>query len=202
MNPLNSWGPILVDCQVFLLNSGDVISWKRRFSVSVRKLTLLKYVFVEDVNWWGRANHENWATTNNDDSTVFNLNVGYLLTLATCPLLHPFSVSIQSTKTISPIFKVYRSIGRVQLWPKSSNLISNCINSARDSSVTKHCHQERHREIHPLHEYTVSYVINYSNVLILGIGSQIRLYSQIHCQVIKIDTCNMNDILKINNVKI
>lgn len=114
---------------------------------------------------------------------IFDLHVGYLLTLATCPLLHPFSVSIQSTKTISPIFKVYRSIGLVQFWPKSSNLISNCMNSARDSSVTKR-HQQMLmlKTIHLLHVYMVSYVIKYScfNFRIKKPGKTI------HIQVIKI----------------
>lgn len=115
---------------------------------------------------------------------IFDLHVGYLLTLATCPLLHPFSVSIQSTKTISPIFKVYRSIGLVQFWPKSSNLISNCMNSARDSSVTKHCHQQMLmlKTIHLLHEYMVSYVIKYS-----CFNFRIKKPDKtIHIQVIKI----------------
>lgn len=90
---------------------------------------------------------QNIREKNRFQEIIFHVYVGYLLTLATCPLLHPFSVSKQSTKTISPIFKVYRSIGLVQFWPKSSNLISNCMNSARDSSVTKHCHQQmlRHK---------------------------------------------------------
>lgn len=54
---LNSWGPNSVDCGVFLIRV-DVISWIRRFSVLVRKLTLLKFVFVDDVNSWGRAKNE------------------------------------------------------------------------------------------------------------------------------------------------
>lgn len=33
-----------------LLNRGDVSWWMCRFSVSLRKLTLSKYVFLEDVN--------------------------------------------------------------------------------------------------------------------------------------------------------
>lgn len=42
----------------FLLIHGDVISRMRRLSVSVRKITLSKFVFVEDVNSWGRATHK------------------------------------------------------------------------------------------------------------------------------------------------
>lgn len=47
------------------------------FSVSVSKLTLSKFVFLDAVIL-SRKNtleyHENWATTNSDDSTVFTCN--------------------------------------------------------------------------------------------------------------------------------
>lgn len=46
----------------------------RRFSVSVRKISLSKFVFFEDVNLLGRATHEhykNLPTLNSNDSTVF-----------------------------------------------------------------------------------------------------------------------------------
>lgn len=51
----------------FLLFHVDVIFWMRWLSVSVRKITLStsKFVFVEDLNSWGRDTHEcheNWAT--------------------------------------------------------------------------------------------------------------------------------------------
>lgn len=42
-----------------LLIRGNVISWLRWFSDSVRKLTLSKFVFIKDVNSWGSsATHE------------------------------------------------------------------------------------------------------------------------------------------------
>lgn len=45
----NSLRPIFMDCPFFLL-SWDVISWMRRFSVSVKKINSFKDVFVEDEN--------------------------------------------------------------------------------------------------------------------------------------------------------
>lgn len=44
----------------FRLIRGDVITWMRWFSVSVRKITLSKFVFVENVNRGGgeRVTHE------------------------------------------------------------------------------------------------------------------------------------------------
>lgn len=72
-NHLSSWRPIFMVCG-FLLIHGDVISRMRRLSVSVRKITLSKFVFVEDVNSWGRATHkyhENWATVNSNDFIVY-----------------------------------------------------------------------------------------------------------------------------------
>lgn len=57
LNHLNSWGTNSVDCGVLLIR-GDVISWMHRVSVLVRKLTLLKFVLVDDVNSWGRATNE------------------------------------------------------------------------------------------------------------------------------------------------
>lgn len=54
--------------------SWDVISWIRRFSVLVRKLTLLNCVFVDDVISWGCASnefHENTATTSSNDSKEY-----------------------------------------------------------------------------------------------------------------------------------
>lgn len=63
---------MFVDCGVSLFICEDV--FHGCVSVSVRKLTFTsKFVFVEDVNLWGRASHEyheNWATTNSNDSTV------------------------------------------------------------------------------------------------------------------------------------
>lgn len=59
-NHLNSWGSILW-FMGFLAYSCDVNTWDmRRFSVSERKITLSKFVFVENVNRWGggRATHE------------------------------------------------------------------------------------------------------------------------------------------------
>lgn len=44
---LNLWGSILVD---FMLIHGDVILRMGRLLVSVRIITLSKFVFVEDVN--------------------------------------------------------------------------------------------------------------------------------------------------------
>lgn len=38
---------------------GDVISCMCQFSVSVGKLSLLKLVFIEDVNSWVSAMHDN-----------------------------------------------------------------------------------------------------------------------------------------------
>lgn len=68
-NQLNSWGPIFVDCWFFAYlwgcNFVDVLV----FSFS----NAFKTCFVEDVNSWGRANHENHensATMNSNDSTV------------------------------------------------------------------------------------------------------------------------------------
>lgn len=37
---------------------GDIISWMRRLSVLVRKLSISKFVFVKDVNARGSASHE------------------------------------------------------------------------------------------------------------------------------------------------
>lgn len=48
-----SLGPVFMD-QGFLLICGNVISWMR-FPVSVTKISLFKFVFIEDVNLWGRA---------------------------------------------------------------------------------------------------------------------------------------------------
>lgn len=42
----------------YLVFHRDVISLMRQFSVLVRKLILSTFVFVEDVNSWGRATHE------------------------------------------------------------------------------------------------------------------------------------------------
>lgn len=47
---------------VSLLICGDLFLWMLPFLVSVRNLTHLKFVFIEDVNSWGRTNleyHEN-----------------------------------------------------------------------------------------------------------------------------------------------
>lgn len=51
--PVYSLGPVFMD-QGFLLICGNVISWMR-FPVSVTKISLFKFVFIEDVNLWGRA---------------------------------------------------------------------------------------------------------------------------------------------------
>lgn len=72
--------PIFVDC-VFFLNRGGVISWKHQFSVSERKLNLLKYVFVVDVNLWEKViheYHENCAITNSNDSLVYTGVFSYI----------------------------------------------------------------------------------------------------------------------------
>lgn len=70
-NHLNTWGPIFVNCSFFWVIGRDVNSWMCRFSVSALKLTLSKFVFVKDVNSFGRASHkyhENWTTMNSNDS--------------------------------------------------------------------------------------------------------------------------------------
>ena len=58
------------------------------------------------------------------------------LFMATCPLRHLLA-SMHSTKTIWPISSAERSSTLQQVCPKSSNLISNSINSAKDSSARK-----------------------------------------------------------------
>ena len=58
------------------------------------------------------------------------------LFIATCPLRHLLA-SMHSTKTIWPISSAERSSTLQQVCPKSSNLISNSINSAKDSSARK-----------------------------------------------------------------
>lgn len=61
LNHLYLWVPILifVDSVVgFLLIRGYVILWMSRFSVSERKITPSLFVFLEDLNLWGRATHE------------------------------------------------------------------------------------------------------------------------------------------------
>lgn len=73
-NHLNSWGVGQFSwIVVILLICGDLFLWMLPFLVSVRNLTHLKFVFIEDVNSWGRTNleyHENWATMSSNESTV------------------------------------------------------------------------------------------------------------------------------------
>lgn len=57
-NHLNSWRPIFVLIVGILCIRGDIISWMRRLSVSVRKISVSKFVFVKDVNARGSASHE------------------------------------------------------------------------------------------------------------------------------------------------
>lgn len=46
-NHLNSWRPIFVLIVGILCIRGDIISWMRRLSVSVRKISVSKFVFVK-----------------------------------------------------------------------------------------------------------------------------------------------------------
>lgn len=68
-------------------------------------------------------------------SFAFDFVCIYLF-IATCPLRHLLA-SMHSTKTIWPISSAERSSTLQQVCPKSSNLISNSINSAKDSSARK-----------------------------------------------------------------
>lgn len=57
----------------YLLICCFVISWVCWFSVSERKKTHFKFVFIEDVNWQRRATHEyheKQGTVNSNDSSV------------------------------------------------------------------------------------------------------------------------------------
>lgn len=40
-----------------LLICGDVVSWMPQYIVSVKKMTLNKFVFVDNVNSWGKATY-------------------------------------------------------------------------------------------------------------------------------------------------
>lgn len=49
---------------------GDMISWMRRLSFSVRKISVSKFAFVEDVNSRGSASHE-YVTTKITCTCIF-----------------------------------------------------------------------------------------------------------------------------------
>lgn len=63
---------MFVECGFFVYSWGCKFGDGWVFSVSERKLTLSKFVFVKDVNSFERATqeyHEHCATTNSNDST-------------------------------------------------------------------------------------------------------------------------------------
>lgn len=73
----------------------DVISRLCWFSVLVRKLTLSKFVLVEDVNSQGRATyeymyHQNWATTKSNDSTYSKIICRGFFIICNIPIFMDF----------------------------------------------------------------------------------------------------------------
>ena len=71
-------GLIFVDCD-FFVNSFGYNFVDAFVTVSITKITVSKIVFFEDLNSLGRVTneyYENWATTNSNASTVYQLVSG------------------------------------------------------------------------------------------------------------------------------